>query len=470
MGSSKSRGCWILLVAVLALTSCSLPRTEGVPAQPAGATDAPKVQLGKLAFIRDGNLWAKDLPDGTAVQLTKDGGSREPRWSASGQWLSFSKSSPSGLEAWIARADGTEAHRLEPSSVSKGIWSPVRDEVAYGLKGGLYLVNADGSGRREVVPPSGKESVGATRLAWSPDGQWIAFEKTDASRAGPPLYQGLSYQGLWVVGADGSGAREVYANANPQDYQSYLAGWTPDGQSLLYWQGRHMSASMMADGLPLMEVPVSGGTPTQVSGTRMLAHPELLDWSRDGKLALIDGGFRESWEGKQIAVAEPGRLRMLSDKGRSDLFPAWSPDGSLIVLTGGPAAPGTPGGDDAKRAMAQRHLWLMQPDGSSKLQITSDPGFRDERPLWSKDGSRLLFGRLAADDRLQLWLMRSDGSDLVQVVDNLGLKPIPGAPAWFGYYGYVDWSSMYDWWRGGPSRRRHPLPRPPPATRLQPRR
>lgn len=43
----------------------------------------------------------------------------------------------------------------------------------------------------------------------------------------------------------------------------------------------------------------------------------------------------------------------------------------------------------------------------------------------------------------QLWLMRSDGSEQRQVVDEMTPRP-----DWFGYYGYVDWGQLYDWWRG----------------------
>ncbi len=445
---------WLIQIAVL-LAACNPAPTAKDPAspirapatQPTRATPAPKLQLGKLAFVKGGDVWVKDLPDGVAVQLTKDGSAREPRWSASGQWISFSKDTAAGPEVWVVQGDGRNAHRLDGPSISKAVWSPTREEMAYGLDGGLYVVHADGSGRRELLASTAKHAVrvGAARLAWSPDGARIAFEKGDSAKPGPP-YQAPTYQGLWVIDANGSGAREVFVNADPQGYQSYLAGWAPDGKSLLYWEGRYMSASMMADGLPLMQVPLARGRPTQVSGTKMLVHPELLDWSGDGRLAMVDGGYRNSWERKQIAVAAPGRFSVLSDKGRSDLFPAWSPDGRLVAFTSGPVAPGVAGGDDAKKAMAERHIWLMQPDGSGKLQITKDGAYRDECPLWSRDGSHILFGRLA-DERLRLWLMRLDGSELRPVVEELGSLPRQGEPVWWGYYGYIDWPSLFDWWQ-----------------------
>jgi Tol biopolymer transport system component len=48
------------------------------------ATPVP-ANLGKLAYLQEGDIWVKDLPDGHARQLTTGGHSREPRWSPSGR-------------------------------------------------------------------------------------------------------------------------------------------------------------------------------------------------------------------------------------------------------------------------------------------------------------------------------------------------------------------------------------------------
>ena len=84
-----------------------------------------------------------------------------------------------------------------------------------------------------------------------------------------------------------------------------------------------MSASMLADGAPLMAVPVAGGPPVQLA-ERVLYRQDAFDGSPDGsRLALVAGGRRDSWENKAIAVVSPtGSLQRLSDLGRADLFPA----------------------------------------------------------------------------------------------------------------------------------------------------
>src|SRR5688572_7480481 len=51
-------------------------------------SDAAKYEagpLGKIAFVRDGDIWMKALPDGTPQRLTRDANAGLPRWSSSGK-------------------------------------------------------------------------------------------------------------------------------------------------------------------------------------------------------------------------------------------------------------------------------------------------------------------------------------------------------------------------------------------------
>lgn len=226
-----------------------------------------------------------------------------------------------------------------------------------------------------------------------------------------------------------------------------VAGWSPSGSHLLYWTNPMFSGSGLADGSALMALPVVGGQPRELA-KGMLLHRDFLSWSPSGReLVLVDGSCRSTWYRKHLAVSDlSGLAQLLSEPSRSDLFPSWSPDGRTIAYTSAPAVE-TDGGNEARQASWQRRIWVMQPDGSGKRQLTSDPTYRDERPVWSRDGAYILFGRMV-DDRMQLWLMRPDGLELKQVVDEM--SPLPDPPSgWFGYYGYLYWDRMYDWWQAG---------------------
>lgn len=432
--------------ALTATAEASAPRGQSRP-----------VRLGKIAFVRGGDIWVEDLATGRTRRLTSDGRNTEPLWSPTGRWLAFYKQA---LELWIIRDTGADAHSLgymSPGMGQQDAWSPVADRLAYIEDGGLYSVSADGSGRRQLLPSALVQDSGVQALAWSPNGTWIAFERAERSRPPPAPVRS---EGIWRIRANGSGLRPVYLSPAPNQAQAHLAEWSPDGRWLLFWRGADWSSSLAADGMPLMRIhalPSGGhGRPSEIVPS-MLAHSDFLTWSPRGhRLALVDGGGRETWLNKQIALSTlatksgripPATVSPIGDGRRADIDPAWSPTGRLIAYASDPAPRNARRLTPPVRIMAARRIWVVATaagvfNGSNRRELTHNPRFRDERPQWSADGRSILFARLTGN-RAELWLMRSDGSDQRQIVGRL--TPSPGR---FGYYGYIQWHQLYDWWKG----------------------
>lgn len=408
------------------------------------ATPTPTPSLGKLAYVQSGDIWVKTLLDGKPQRLTADGYNWEPRWSPSGQWLAFRRGED---QVWVMRADGSDARSLNEgvATVSAFAWSPAEDRLACTTGvGALVVVNADGSSSRELVTQqgSGEPYTGVVRMAWSPNGEWLAYEQAGVFAE--------RYAGLWRVRADGSGATEFLNAGTPATYEPLLADWSPDGSRILFWEVPQFSRSFLADGAPLLMLPAEGGQPVELADS-VLAYPDFVvpgPPSTD-QIAVIAGGYRGAWTHKILHVVSTstgeGMALTLSDLAASS--PAWSPNGRHITYVAMPDRGDLGGGEDARLGMMQRRIWVVDADGSDAYQLTDDPAYRDEYPLWSANGSHIIFGRFDAEDRASLWLIPVAGGEPQQVVDEL--TPLPGpASGWFGYYGHVEWDILFEWWRG----------------------
>jgi Tol biopolymer transport system component len=432
-------------IAYILMMVCLGGCGTGLPARlagPAGAeADAPS--YGQVAFIRAGDLWVQAVPGGTPVRLTEGGGYDHPAWSASGAWLAVRRAS-----GYIAvRADGSATHSLR--GMMHVAWAPDRDELAYlDAEGRIGTVRPDGSGNRVLVTPGAAGPLGPP--AWAPDGARLAFTVGPGERPTTPEAQVAVVPATAASGSAGGGPGTPGAAVTPvvSARQSppvcfTLAGWSPDGRRVLYWEQNPCSPSLQATGSPLMAAAVGGeaGRPVQLA-EQMLTYPAFLAGSQaSGLLAVVDGAGRAAWTGKQVVLVDPatGRRTDVSPVGLAAVDPAWAPDGRQLAFAAGPeTAPAVLGGEEARQALFARRIWVARAGDSGWLpaQLTQDSRYRDESPHFTRDGSRVFFARLDAQNRASLWLTRFDGVDSVAETD----AP-PNAPT--DFYGHLDWAAVF---------------------------
>lgn len=182
--------------------------------------------------------------DGSHARAIVEGGtstSGSLSWSPDGERLAFIRSDPFPNESavWIVDVDGSDAHRILEGQWEHVAWSPDGDALALaGDPGGetladahgIYVVGVDGTGLRQVT----FEDQGYDYFpTWSPDGTRIAFVRNEN-------FDDIDFvSDIYSVGVDGGGLERL------TDWEGIdtVPVWSPDGEQLLFSTDRALSES-----------------------------------------------------------------------------------------------------------------------------------------------------------------------------------------------------------------------------------
>jgi Tol biopolymer transport system component len=390
----------------------------------------------RVAFVseRDGNmeLYCVGLDGSGPTRLTSEFALDDhPTWSPDGKRLAFVSTRQPHNDAgrawnavYVMQADGADVQRLTPPNASdySPAWSPNGDLIAFatgsGKAGGsdLGVMNPDGSGRRELIKDGGWPTFAA-------DGQSVFFH---SRRDGQ--------WGVWKVQLDGSGLERV----TPKEIEAFTPRACADGKVLVLAVKR--------------------------GGRRQI---EVLDLEM-GKLGAVTKDNVDHWnpaispDGRHVVyhrAAEGGatpNIELWGVPPGSDLvmlrlagaFPAFSPDGKRLALTGGSFASVdvmNVDGSDRKTiytggkarnvfgiywahhgdwiSFAQGGVFqapgaavdtsLIHPDGSGHHAITKEAG-NNGFAAFSPDGKQIVF-RSGRGGSKNLYVMDRDGGNLRQL-------------------------------------------------------
>ncbi len=236
--------------------------------------------------------------DGSGVVAVTSNGGWGPRWSPDGQQIAYFWDEG----VYLINEDGTGQRQLTDKG-SPASWSPDGQKLAYAKEGQLYVINKDGTGETLLANIS------------------LTIDDVDWGPANDPriIFNGLSLTGtepagIFIVNADGSNLTRL---TEGPDFQP---SWSPDGTTIAF-------ASDRDGNVGIYTMPVSGGVPVRRTGQgAMEVAPQ---WSPDGTqmtfttlLQLAGGGFNQ-----EVCIGSssaPGATN-LTQNPEMDLRSDWRP-------------------------------------------------------------------------------------------------------------------------------------------------
>ncbi len=232
-------------------------------------------------------------------------------------------------------------------------------EIAFDTNGHLWVVGADGTGLRQLTKGSHQDSL----PSFSPDGKCIAFTRDDL---------------IYTMNADGTNAKPLYEPAG--DERDNSPAWSPNGKQIAFVRsGQGLQGAGQGS---IWVISSSGGGTLQLASKGAPGSQFDPAWSPDGKwIAFTDDNYPTPARIYKEQLDGTG-LTQLTSSDDADSAPDWSPDGTQIVFSrwhdGNPPVYKPPA------------LWLIGADGTGLTQLTKTSN-RDLSPAFSPDGKRIAF-------------------------------------------------------------------------------
>jgi Tol biopolymer transport system component len=379
----------LILCALVALPTAyaAKPKPKKKPPPPKPPTCPKDATLGRVAYVRDGQLHVIELGTCKDRVLVSSGAAGPVKFSPDGKSIAFS--------AGVVPAAGG---RVKPGST---LWRPSGSTSArITSKGGLLI------GAHRIV----KDGWGAVSAAWTPQGNLVVTRSVGARSQ------------LWFWFQDTGHLLNVAPLKNTRSAQ--LVGVSADGR-WAFWFSKSNSSSD-ADGVPLDSMLLSARKVGAPITRTMLAYPDYVTWC-GGRLVVVSGGSKVATADKSLVIAAPQSYRpkpLIADSTRSWASPSCSSDGQIVVLS-------QPTNRSATPAWS---IWKVDLKGKATKVLSPGPKQTFASPRWAPDGS-IFFVRVPANGHGQLMLWR--GGQVVGPITDLGAET--------PYYGHHDWWDAADW-------------------------
>jgi serine/threonine protein kinase len=147
--------------------------------------------------------------------------------------------------------------------------------------------------------------------------------------------------------------------------------------------------------------------PTQEPTITQTPPPQPTPLGAGGKIAFVSDRDGSGYDQIFVMDSDGGNVTQLTFDETDKSWPMWSPDGSQILYA-------ADGGLGLYNTALNLDIWVMDADGSNQTNLTQTKGV-DEDPIWSPDGSKIVFVSHRFGGTRQLTVMNTDGSDQQRV-------------------------------------------------------
>jgi eukaryotic-like serine/threonine-protein kinase len=273
------------------------------------------------------------------------------------------------------------------AEVTNESFSPDGKRIVFPRGTALVIANADGSDEQPFI--TFPETSRIWGVAWSPDGQTIAYAMRDFADANGDYF----YLAEKPVGG---GAERLIIPRQRKIMRGLL--WLPERSGLLT-----LASDAQADSYQLYFVPYPGGGLRRVTQDGNIY--ARLSATADRKTILLTQQERPAdiWT---AALNDPSHAKRVTPSLGPYGAAVWTPDGRLVY------SQRVPNGFD---------IWIMAADGSHARQLTANAGANEMQSV-TADGRYIVF----SSDRGgygQIWRMDIDGNNPRLLTAGSGWQP-----------------------------------------------